>query len=185
MLLEIDGKPLIRGVYDKVKQFGYDTYVVTDSTKIASLFPKNSILTGNHENGTARIASLVDIFNYSHYINVQGDLIDVEKELVDKVASMLSKEEVVTAYTKHPTSVRVVHNDLYANWFTRANLGYGDFHVGIYGYSSAALKWYSNNDRDKAEEIEDLEQLRFFNKYKIAVFNYNYIGREINTKNDL
>ena len=37
MLLEIDGKPLVKTVYDKVKEFGYDTYVITDSEKIANI----------------------------------------------------------------------------------------------------------------------------------------------------
>ena len=185
MLLEIDGKPLVKTVYDKVKEFGYDTYVITDSEKIASLFDSNCLMTGEYENGTARIASVVDKFKYSSYINVQGDLIDVNKELVDKVADKLKYEEVLTAYTKNKSSVRIVHDNYQALWFTRKNLSYGDYHIGIYGYSSNALSWYKNTTPVESEIKESLEQLRFIGNYKISVFEHNYNGREINTKNDL
>lgn len=185
MLTLVDGKPLIQTVFDKVKTFGYDTYVLTDSEKIASLFPENAIITGEFENGTARIASVIDNFKYNYFINVQGDLVDVEKELVDKIAEEVTYDDVVTAYTKNKSSVKIIHDGSNAHWFTRKDLGYGDYHIGIYGYSYDALSWYSSMDRSEPEIIEDLEQLRFFKAFDISVFEYNYIGREINTKQDL
>ena len=68
-------------------------------------------MSGEHENGTARIASIVDKFNYSSYINVQGDMVDIDKELVEKIAIELSNKDVVTAYTKNKTSVRIIHDN--------------------------------------------------------------------------
>ena len=185
MLTLIDGKPLIKVVFDKVKSFGYDTYVLTDSEKIASFFPEHAIITGEFENGTARIASIIDRFKYKHYINVQGDLIDVNKELVDKVAEKILYDDIITAYTKNKSSVKIIHDGTKAHWFTRKDLGYGDYHIGIYGYSYDALSWYSWSDRTEPEKKEDLEQLRFFKAFDISVFEYNYKGREINTKEDL
>lgn len=185
MLIEVDGKPLIRNVYDKVKSFGYDTYVLTDSEKISSIIPENCIMSGEHENGTARIASIVDKFNYSSYINVQGDMVDIDKELIEKIAIELTNKDVVTAYTKNKTSVRIIHDNNTAHWFTRKDIGYGDYHLGVYGYKTDALIWYNNNKRTKPEIIEDLEQLRFFGDYEISVVEHNYNGREINTKEDL
>lgn len=185
MLIEIDGKPLIRNVYDKVKSFGYDTYVLTDSKKILSVIPENCIMSGEHENGTARIASIVDKFNYTNYINVQGDMLDIDNELVEKIAIKLINKDIVTAYTKNKTSVRIIHDNNTAHWFTRKDIGYGDYHLGVYGYKTDALSWYSNKKRTEPEIIEDLEQLRFFGNYEISVVEHNYNGREINTKEDL
>ena len=185
MLLEVDGKPLIKAVYDKVKSFGYSPYVLTDSDKIASLIPENCIMTGEYENGTARIASVVDKFNFDSYINVQGDLIDISKDLIEKTIENLDFNGVVTAYTKTKSSVRIIHDGDIAHWFTRKDLGYGDYHIGIYGYSSHALRWYRDMKSTEPEKLEDLEQLRFFEGYDISVFEYNYNGREINTNQDL
>ena len=185
MLLEIDGVPLIREVYDKVRSYGFTPYVLTDSDKIASLIPENCIIPGEYENGTARIASIVDNFNFDSYINVQGDLLDVSKELIDKTIDNLGYNGVVTAYSKNKSSVRVIHDNENAHWFTRKDLGYGDYHIGIYGYSAHALRWYRDIEPSVPEKLEDLEQLRFFKGYEISVFEYNYKGREINTNQDL
>lgn len=185
MLIEFDGRPLIKSVYDKVKKFGYDTYVVTDSNKIASLFSSNCIMTDSFENGTARIASIIDKYKYSSYINLQGDLVDVTKDLVDKIAAELPYEDVVTAYTKNKSSVRVIHDSTNAYWFTRKDLGYGDYHIGIYGYSYNALDWYRSMEQTEPELKEDLEQLRFMSAFDVALVEHDYKGREINTVDDL
>ena len=61
MLIDIDGEPLIRYMFDRVRTMGYDTYVVTDSERIAEHITKqNVIMSGESENGTARIASVLD-----------------------------------------------------------------------------------------------------------------------------
>ena len=39
MLVELDGVPLIKRVYDACVQTDYDTYVVTDSLEIAEIVP--------------------------------------------------------------------------------------------------------------------------------------------------
>ena len=56
MLLKFDDKPLIQNVFEKVSKFGYDTFVLTDSDKIAKHIPsENVIMTDEEENGTFRI----------------------------------------------------------------------------------------------------------------------------------
>ena len=37
MLLPFNGKPLIQNVFEKVSKFGFDTFVLTDSKKIAEM----------------------------------------------------------------------------------------------------------------------------------------------------
>ena len=188
MLLDFDGEPLIRHVFDRVVTMGYDTFVLTDSKKIAKHIPSdNVIFTKKANNGTERIASVVDQFDgkYNKIINVQGDLIDVTRDLVIKIIEQLDIEEVVTAYTTNPTSVKIIHNGYRANWFTRKDLGYGDYHIGIYGYNLDALYYYRDSKQSIEEKIEDLEQLRFLKEFDIGVVHYDYDGREINTKDDL
>ena len=69
MLVELDGVPLIRRVFDICNSTDFDTYVVTDSLEIAEIVP-NFILTGEASNGTERCALAARDLNYSQYINV-------------------------------------------------------------------------------------------------------------------
>ena len=80
MLIDLDGEPLIRYMFDKVRTMGYDTYVVTDSKKIAQYITReNIIISKKAENGTARIASVLDkLKQYDVIVNVQGDMVDID-----------------------------------------------------------------------------------------------------------
>ena len=40
-------------------------------------------------------------------------------------------------------------------------VGYGDWHLGIYGYRTNALSWYPTYKIELEERIEKLEQLRW------------------------
>ena len=42
LLAKIDGKPLVKHVFDKCKEANYDTYVVTDSMKIYNQFDSDT-----------------------------------------------------------------------------------------------------------------------------------------------
>ena len=80
MLKKFKNKSLIKLVFDKVRTFGYDTYVATDSTKIANLIPVKWLLkTGKASNGTERIAQCYSkLEEYDYIINIQGDMIDID-----------------------------------------------------------------------------------------------------------
>ena len=55
MLAELNGVPLIRHVYDRCVESGFDTYVVTPDQEILDVIGKdNTLLVGDAENGTAR-----------------------------------------------------------------------------------------------------------------------------------
>ena len=57
MLIKFDDEPLIRLVFDKVRMMGFDTFVATDSKRIAKLIPnKWCIMTGKANNGTHRLS---------------------------------------------------------------------------------------------------------------------------------
>ena len=188
MLIEFDGEPLIRIVFDKVRMMGYDTFVVTDSPKIAEIIPeRNVIMTADAENGTARLSQLGDFLDeYENIINIQGDMIDISYETVKPFIDRINNNYFVyTGYTKgyEPNGVKVIHQDGKAMWFTRSDIGYGDRHVGIYMYRPYALQCYDL--LTNAYPQENLEQNRYLGLYDIKVCRVKYDGREINTKDDL
>lgn len=189
MLLEFNGKPLIKNVFDKASKFGFDTFVLTDSEKIAKHIPKkNVILTGDEENGTARICSQkMKFFNYDYIINIQGDMLDITYETIEPIIKTIGPHRnVITAYTKgyNPNGVKVIHQGDFACWFTRKDIGYGDSHIGIYAYPWVFLDRYSTLNENYPDE--NLEQNRILGShYKIMAVEVKYDGREINTKNDL
>ena len=193
MLRVINGKTLIRTVYDQCLKTGLDVYVATDSQEIANEVD-NAIITGDCENGTARIAEAYKQMPgyYDNIINVQGDMVIVPIEDVLKLPALLTKYSVATL--KHPmtadqrndpNTVKVISSGDEAHWFCRAPLRYGDWHYGIYAYRSAALLSYGGLKVYPAETFESLEQLRWIqNGYTIGITDAGYAA-EINTDNDL
>ena len=189
MLLPFNGKPLIQNVFEKVSKFGFDTFVLTDSKKIAKLIPsENVIITDKAENGTARICScFTDFFDYDYIINIQGDMLDVTYKTIEPIINNINSDrQLLTAYTKgyDPKGVKIIHQDGYACWFTRKDIGYGDKHLGIYAYPIMFLDRYRGLTENYPEE--DLEQNRILGSFwKIKAIEVEYNGREINNKNDL
>ena len=141
MLCELDGVPLIKRVYDICSQTDYDTYVVTDSLEIAEICP-SFILTEEARNGTERCAMAAKQLDYDYYVNVQGDMPDIRPDMINLVAEQLKHEySVTTLYTdmreeeqNKPDSVKLIRDGDEALWMGRGMTGYGDWHLGIYGY---------------------------------------------------
>jgi len=193
MLAELNGVPLIQRVYERCKESGLSTYVVTPDEKIKELIGKDTILVGDAENGTARCALAAEYINYENFINVQGDMPDITSDIILKVNELLNEYDVVTPYTKmsneqrsDPNSVKIIHNGRTAKWFGRGITGYGDHHLGVYGYKNYLLNSYSSLKVYPEEEIERLEQLRWIqNDVKMGVVEVEFNGIEINTKEDL
>jgi len=194
MLAELNGVPLIQHVFNRCKETELPTYVVTPDKEILDVIGKeNTILVGDAENGTARCALAAEYLNYENFINVQGDMPDITEGIIKSVEQELEDCNVVTAYTKmsegqrsDPHSVKIVHNGYTAKWFGRGITGYGDHHLGIYGYKNYTLSRYADLKIYPEEEIERLEQLRWIqNDIKIGVVEVELNGIEINPEEDL
>jgi len=185
MLLEFDGVPLIRSVYDSVSKLNIDTYVLTDSLEIGEVIPKQALrFTKRAENGTARLAQLD--WNYDYVINIQGDMMGINEETLRPVLDSLEHGyDCITAYHKkaQPKGVKVIHQNGKALWFTRTKIGYGDAHLGIYAYKPKVLKDYLQL-KDKYVK-EDLEQNRLLGRYDIHVVKTKFKGYEINEQTDI
>ena len=196
MLAELNGYPLIKHVFDKCWNAGYETYVLTDSNEIADILPSKRVImtSAEHENGTSRCMEVIDdVLQYDRYINVQGDMPDITPEIIRSVELELQHSDVSTAYTpmdfnlrSDPNCVKMIHNRGRAHWFLRASLTYGDHHLGVYGYNREAKAMYTVSRKYIEEDIEKLEQLRWIqNGIKIGVVEVEFNGIEINTPEDL
>ena len=125
--------------------------------------------------------------DYDYIINIQGDMLDVTYKTIESIINNINSDrQLLTAYTKgyDPKGVKIIHQDGYACWFTRKDIGYGDKHLGIYAYPIMFLDRYRGLTENYPEE--DLEQNRILGSFwKIKAIEVEYNEREINNKNDL
>ena len=192
MLAEVNGKPLIRHVFDICNQTDHHVMVLTDHEDIAKQVP-NFVMTGEADNGTERCCDAIQGMGFGQYVNVQGDMPDITPAMIEKCIEHLSKYSVTTLYTtmpkekqNDPNTVKMIRAKDQALWFGRGMTGYGDWHLGIYGYTATALRMYKKLEIPDEEHIEKLEQLRWLkNGWQIGCLNVNFNGVEINTPEDL
>ena len=199
-LTMLGGKTMIQRVAEICKSSSCDTFVLTDNKTIAQAAQASGvdfyIDSFDYENGTERCAGAVRSrkFNdYDQFINVQGDMPDVTVEMIEKAIMGLKYYPTSTVFTDMPEekqndigSVKMVRAGDQALWFGRGMTGYGDWHLGVYGYRKNALEWYSHMRIGKEERVEKLEQLRWLkNGWQMACYHVNFNGVEINTPEDV
>lgn len=203
-LVDLNGKPMIKRVFDICKSTGLDTYVLTDDMRIFNLFGERESWidrTKEFANGTERCAAAATdeafiqyLGKYDQFINVQGDMPDVTVEMIENCISSLRyyPVSVSTVFAEmpeeeqnNPNSVKMVRSDNQALWFGRGMTGYGDWHLGVYGYTREALERYPTMRVEKEERVEKLEQLRWLkNGWQIRCSSVQFNGVEINTPED-
>ena len=197
-LVALDNIPMIRRVFERCCKTGLDTYVLTDDNRIADKFESYQVIIdkADYDNGTERCAGAVamrTLDDYDQFVNVQGDMPDVTSELIKKCIASLSQYEVSTVYTtmpskiqNDPNSVKMVRAGDQALWFGRGMTGYGEWHLGVYGYRKQALQAYPHLLVEAEERIEKLEQLRWLkNGWQIGCTSVYFNGVEINTPEDV
>ena len=197
-LAMLDGVPMIKRVYDACSASKIPTYVLTDDPRIAQVFQNTSIIidSEDYKNGTERCAGAIKLDymqKYDQFINVQGDMPDVDVAMIQQVQWHLQHYSVTTVFTEmpkekqeDPNTVKMIKAGDQALWFGRGITGYGDWHLGIYGYRRNALEMYSTLKVTLEEDIEQLEQLRWLkNGWQIGCLSVQYNGVEINAPEDV
>ena len=199
-LTMLDGKTMIERVVRTCKLSKYDTIVLTDNKTIAQAAQAAGasiyIDSYDYENGTERCAGAVrsrKFDDYDQFINVQGDMPDVSVDMIAKAAMGLKYYTTSTVFTdmpedkqNDPNSVKMIRAGDQALWFGRGMTGYGDWHLGVYGYRKNALQNYMNLEIPKEERIEKLEQLRWLkNGWQMGCYHVQFNGVEINTPEDV
>jgi CMP-2-keto-3-deoxyoctulosonic acid synthetase len=130
---------------------------------------------------------------YDQFINVQGDMPDVTLEMIERCVKWLQYYPVSTVFTSmteeeqnNPNSVKMVRAGDQALWFGRGMTGYGEWHLGIYGYKRNPLELYSDLEITQEETIEQLEQLRWLKSgWQIGCSSVYFKGVEINSPEDI
>ena len=184
----IDGKPLVRVVYESCERSGLDTYVFTDSLRVGTLV-KNCVISSEEDrNGTERIAGCMgSLEDYDYIINVQGDMLNVSLSAILCMIDNAKENEVLTLSSPISEGSVEVSTDLlgYATSFKR-NEQPTETHLGIYGYPVKALHDYLKTPQGVEEKEQSLEQLRWYStNYPIKVISLKENLKEINTINDL
>ena len=197
-LAMLNGVPMIKRVYDACIASKIPTYVLTDHQDIYNVIGPNCIMDhDNYENGTERCAGAVSksalLDQYDQFVNVQGDMPDVTLQMIERCVEWLQYYPVSTVFAtmpeeiqNEPNSVKMVRAGDQALWFGRGMTGYGEWHLGIYGYRRNALKLYPSLEITQEETIEQLEQLRWLKSgWQIGCSSVYFNGVEINSPEDI
>lgn len=197
-LAMLDGVPMIKRVYDACIASNLPTFVLTDHQEIYNYMGGGKCImdTADYQNGTERCAGAVAsrVFdNFDQFVNVQGDMPDVTTEMIEKCLFSLKHYSVSTVFTQmpeeeqnNPNSVKMLCAGDNALWFGRGMTGYGDWHLGVYGYRKNALQQYPHLRVEREERIEQLEQLRWLKSgWQIGCLSVQFNGVEINSPEDV
>lgn len=183
-LADLSGMPVVIHVAKRALLSSYldDVIVCTDSLEIidkCSSFGVKSILTSSDcRNGTERIASVVNKYEFDFAIDIQGDEPLVNPYHIDLVAENISKnmknEDIIiptleVPYTSPETIVRV-QSSLTGRIMTlsRANIPHRyslpvttiQKHLSVIGFTKNALNKYAELEPTINELSEDIELLR-------------------------
>ena len=197
-LCMLDGVPMIKRVYDACSASKIPTYVLTDDVRIASVFQNTSVIIDDtdYANGTERCAGAINLDymkKYDQFINVQGDMPDVTLQMIERCIEWLQYYPISTVFTEmpkemqdNPDSVKMVRAGDQALWFGRGMTGYGEWHLGIYGYKRNALELYNSLEITVEEQTEKLEQLRWLKSgWNLGCSSVYFKGTEINSPEDV
>lgn len=193
--IEFNGIPMVKRVYDACVSTGLKTLVSSDSHTVLNCIPEEGrwFDAQPYANGTERVAGLAKKVAADNYVNVQGDMIDITPDIIMSVVKAMDKHELVTAYTSmpdeqrdDPSTVKLIKGTTEARWFGRGIAGYGEWHLGIYGYKRNALFSYRHYKPTWEEVVEKLEQVRWLkNGWHMECVRVQYDGIEINTPEDV
>jgi 3-deoxy-manno-octulosonate cytidylyltransferase (CMP-KDO synthetase) len=183
-LADINGKTMIRWVYEAVKKSEADRVIVaTDHVDILNevkRFGGEGIMTSTkHQTGTERVLEAYQHYkeDYKYVINVQGDEPIINENDINLLISVLKKNPLdiatlVGPLTKPQASDRNTVKALLDNnkiiMFTRSPVFttqslYVKRHIGIYGFSKVMTERIDKNIMIETsnEIVENLEQIRW------------------------
>ena len=204
----IGDKPMIQHVYENAALSGVEhLFIATDSTEIQQAvegFGGKTIMTGECPTGTDRVfEAFVQLPNkeqIEYIINLQGDMPFINPKDIEEVCSTLrrGKSDMVTLVTPVSAEEAQSHNNVKAViaesgralYFSREAVPHNAkeymYHIGIYGFTSEALKKFVSLEPSKLELQEKLEQLRALeNNMSIQTVSVGSIPISVDTAEDL
>ncbi len=195
MIADATGKPLIQYAWEVAKnaESVTDVYIATDSEEIAvraKEFGGEVILTGEHPNGTSRIAEAVREIDCDVVVNLQGDEPELDPEVIDATVEALGDYVMATAVCElqedEITNKNVVKALVEGNCavdFLRETVEGAFRHIGLYVYQPDFLQTYVEMQPTQNEIARRLEQMRAIdNGFSIAVAKVNPQPSGIDTR---
>jgi 3-deoxy-manno-octulosonate cytidylyltransferase (CMP-KDO synthetase) len=214
ILRSLDGKPMIRHVWERAKKAKRleDVIVATDDARIQQCvegFGGKAVMTRrDHPNGTSRIAEVTGHFKHDLVINIQGDQPLVDPKALDEMVDVFGKAKDVEMLTlvvrmtdkasfENPNVVKVVcDGEGNALYFSRSPIPFSQGkqdrpfsflkHLGVYGYRRDFLLKFVAWEPGILENTEKLEQLRVLERGRsIRVIETAYDFISVDTEEDL
>jgi 3-deoxy-manno-octulosonate cytidylyltransferase (CMP-KDO synthetase) len=185
VLLPIGDKPMVEWVYDRARQSPLldEIIVATDSERVQQHCLSRNIpviVTRQHPTGSDRLFEVVERTNGDIYVNLQGDEPTIRAHHIELLLRPLLDHECEVSTLKvamdrvaagDPDCVKVVTDHRgHALYFSRSPIPFGRDaagniryykHIGLYGYTRAALVLFHRLPQSALEQSEKLEQLRF------------------------
>lgn len=189
-LVELNGKPMIQHVYERAAacRAASNVLVATDDERIKQAVERFGgqvvLVTGDYRTGTDRVAAVARMFAGDYFLNLQGDEIPLNPELLTDLIEPFLASGVAMGTLKRvmdPTEnllnsavVKVVTDaGGEALYFSRAPIpfvrddpqqlvrgGLHYIHLGLYIYTKETLLRLAALPTSRLEDAEKLEQLR-------------------------
>lgn len=210
LLHNLNNIPILRHVWNVTKDvFGSDDVFICSGDQeileLAQAWGARTFLSRqSHLNGTERVAEMVFSMGISEVINVQADDPTLTEGILEQLANAsYGNSQVVTPVYKIPAGINPSEGNLVkvvldhagkAMYFSRSIVPASregvEFplagHVGLYKFTSEALREYVSSGPTELEETEKLEQLRFlYYGMTIQTFNTPFIPSPVDCQDDL
>lgn len=215
-LISINGTPLIRHVYEQAAACTSvsDVLVATDDDRIKETVERFGgrvvKVDGNCNTGTDRVAAVARMFAGEFFVNLQGDEIPLNPQLLADLIDPFIKSGAelgtlkrvldTTEELHNPAVVKVVTDSRgYALYFSRAPIpfvrddpdrraigGLHYIHLGAYMFTKETLLKYAALPTSPLEEAEKLEQLRALeNGMRMRVWETRHASLRVDQPQDV
>lgn len=215
-LVMLGRKPMIQHVYEHAAacRAVTEVLVATDDERIRQAVERFggrvAMVAGDYRTGTDRVAGVARMFDRDYYVNLQGDEIPLQPDLltdliepcIESGAGMGTLKRTIdsTEDVHNPSVVKVVTDHLgNALYFSRAPIplvrddagrraveGLHYMHLGLYMYRRDTLLKLASLPTGRLEDAEKLEQLRALEHgIPIKVWETTHASLRVDTPKDV
>jgi 3-deoxy-manno-octulosonate cytidylyltransferase (CMP-KDO synthetase) len=215
-LIMLGRKPMIQHVYEQAAacRVVTEVLVATDDERIKQAVEgfggRAAMVAGDYRTGTDRVAGVARMFNGDYFVNLQGDEIPLQPDLLSDLIEPFVKSGTGMGTLKRTIdSMKDVHNpavvkvvtDHFGNaiYFSRAPIplvrddasrgavgGLHYIHLGLYMYRRDTLLKVASLPTGRLEDAEKLEQLRALEHgIPIRVWETKHASLRVDTPDDV
>ena len=215
-LVMLGRKPMIQHVYEQAAacRAVKELLVATDDDRIKQAVERFGgravMIAGDYRTGTDRVAGVARMFEGDYFVNLQGDEISLQPDLLADLIDPFIKSGIGMGTLKrtmdstedvhNPSVVKVVTDQLgNALYFSRAPIplvrddpshravgGLHYIHLGLYMYRRDILLKLASLPTGRLEEAEKLEQLRALEQgIPIRVWETRHASLRVDTPEDV